>query len=189
MNLEIFEPKPEELHEFWPFIRRGLEVIKKRIQPNWIPEDVYSMLRANMATCTIAARTPGYGESGLPWQPRRLLGFGIYSKQFRPFSFEPEGFIWAAWNLPMNEWLPEDDMPATVAATRRHVGIQIQTAYGTNKITWATRYSRAKAFLAKFGWRPAYVTFQVTVDEYINPTPTDVTKLKRMFKLFGADSE
>lgn len=152
-NLELFELKQEDLQRYWPFLRRGLDDIKRKIRPNWLPEDIFTVLRAGQVSCVIGRRGT------------RLLGFQVYSKQQRPFSYEPELFIWAAWNLPLRERQGDDDMRELVLAMWRHVGNVATSNYGTDNIAWMTRYGRAKAFKEKYGWRPAYAAFQVKANE------------------------
>lgn len=114
---------------------------------------MYAALRGAQVNCVMAR--------GLH---NRLLGFQIYSKQLRPFSYEPELFIWAAWDLPIREWLDIDDMTNMVAMMWRYIENIAMTNYGTDHIAMVTKYSRAKAFAKKFGWKPTYVTFQITAN-------------------------
>jgi hypothetical protein len=148
---ELYELKPEQLHEYWPFLLRGVTDLKRTMKTNWIPEDIYSALRTSQVNCVIPRR----GD--------RLLGFLIYSKQLRIFNFLPEMFVWAAWNLPIREWQPDDDMAGTVAAVWNYIANIAKTSYGTNEISWVTRPSRAKAFARKFGWQPTWVTMTAKV--------------------------
>lgn len=152
MTAELFELRQEQLHELWDAIlERGLIDIRRDMKPNWRIEDVYSALRAQQVNCVLARRAG------------RILGFLIYSKQLRIFNFLPEMFVWAAWNLPIREWQPDDDMAGTVAAVWNYIANIAKTSYGTNEITWVTRPSRAKAFARKFGWQPAWVTMTAKV--------------------------
>ena len=48
---------PIELHEIWPTIRPGLEIVIKKSKADWIPEDVYSALQNGTSTLHLA-----YGE-------------------------------------------------------------------------------------------------------------------------------
>ena len=41
---------PTELHAHWDLIKPGLETIRQKIDGDWIPEDVYSALRAGTST-------------------------------------------------------------------------------------------------------------------------------------------
>ena len=37
---------PNELHDVWPLVKKGLDRIIRKIRPDWIAEDVYSALKA-----------------------------------------------------------------------------------------------------------------------------------------------
>lgn len=41
---------PLELHETWPLIKPGLEIVIKKSKADWIPEDVYSALQTGNST-------------------------------------------------------------------------------------------------------------------------------------------
>jgi hypothetical protein len=148
---ELIELKPEELHRFWPFLLRGMLDVKHDMQPNWIPEDLYAALKQAQVNCVMARRD------------ERMLGFLVYSKQQRIFNYEPELFVWCAWNIPMREWLPDDDMAAVVARVWAYIANIAKTVYGTSEITWVTRPRRAKAFERKFGWPASWVTITAKV--------------------------
>jgi hypothetical protein len=145
--LVLFEVTPERLQDLWPFLRRGLEDIKRKQKPDWIPESVFAALATGGTQCVIASR----GD--------RLLGFEVFYKQIKPWSRKPELFIWAAWDLPIREWQEGDDMPEMVAAMWRYVNNVAISNYGTDVITWGTTLSRARAYEKKYGWKPKYVTF------------------------------
>jgi len=149
--IELFDLKQEDLHRYWPFLLRGVADIRRDLKTNWLPEDIYSALRQAQVSCVLARRAD------------RLLGFLVYSKQQRIFSYEPELFVWAAWNLPLREQLPEDEMPTTVARVWQYIVSVAKNQYGTDEITWLTRPGRAKAFARKFGWRPVWVTMAAKV--------------------------
>lgn len=154
---ELFELKQEDLHLYWDaIIQRGALDIKRDMKPSWRVEDIYSLLRNQQVTCALLRSTHG-PHAG------RLLAYIIFNKQFRLFSYEPECFIWLAWNLPMREWDPQDNMPAVVRQGWDHVAKVAKEQYLTDQITWITRPSRAKAFMRKFGWQPAWVTMTVKV--------------------------
>lgn len=152
MQTELIELKQEDLHHLWEIIlRRGVNDIKRTMKPSWVPEDIYAALRNGQISCVAARR----GD--------RFLGFLLYNKQFRLFNYAPELFVWCAWNLPVKEWLPEDEMPKVVGRVWEYIANVAKTQYGTNDITWVTRPSRAKAFTRKFGWQPTWVTLTARV--------------------------
>jgi len=150
---ELFELKQEDLHIYWQaIIERGAADIKRTLKPSWIVPDIYSLLRNQQVTCLLAR-----GHHG------RLLGFIIYNRQQRLFSYEPELFVWLAYNLPIREWKPEDDMPGTVRQVWQYLQNVARTQYQTDQITWITKPSRARAFGKRFGWQPSWVTITVRV--------------------------
>jgi len=146
--IDLYEMKQEELHHFWPFLQRGVNDIHHDLKPNWLPEDIFAVLRNQQVSCVIARRG------------KRLLAFAIYSRQLRYFSFLPEIFIWVGWTIPMREWQPEDDMP-TVAPTVVGYIVDQARKQGIDQVTWITRPNRAKAFARKFGWKPAWTTIAI----------------------------
>jgi hypothetical protein len=148
---DLIEVKPEQLHDFWPFLMRGVADIKRQFKPNWLPEDIFSAIRVQQVNCVIARRA------------ERLLGFVVYSKQLLPFSFAPEAFVWLAWNLPIREWHPDDRMPSTVKQVWDYIADIARKQYGTDRVTWVTTPSRARAFARKFGWEPSWVTMTAKV--------------------------
>jgi hypothetical protein len=77
----LAEIKPETLFQHWPFIKGGLEAVCKKVQPDWIPETIYSAISTGHANCVLAQRG---GKD---------IGFVVYYKQPRPFSLKPELFI------------------------------------------------------------------------------------------------
>jgi len=40
---------PEQLHTVWPWVREGLETIRRKRDESWLPEDVYLQLRSKTA--------------------------------------------------------------------------------------------------------------------------------------------
>lgn len=150
--LELVEVKQEDLHRLWDaIIQRGVLDIKRVQKPEWRPEDIYAALRNGLVNCVFARRA------------ERLLGFLIYNRQQRPFSYRTELFVWLAWNLPIREWLPNDDMQAAVTGVWNYIANIAKTQYQTDQISWITNPSRAKAFTKRFGWRPTWVTMTAKV--------------------------
>lgn len=149
---ELYELRQEDLHRYWEaLIQRGVVDIKRSLKPNWRVEDIYAALRNQQVSCVIPRRAD------------RLLGFLIYNRQLRIFSYEPECFIWAAWTLPIREWQPGDDMPGVVRTVWEYIANVAKNQYQTNQISWNTRPGRAKAFSKKFGWKATWVTMTAEV--------------------------
>jgi hypothetical protein len=95
-EVTILQVDPQRIHDIWPFLRRGIEDIKRRVESDFIPEDTYWWLRQNAAQAYIVSR----GE--------RRLGFFCSYIQARPFSGKKELFLWLAWAIPLAERQPDD---------------------------------------------------------------------------------
>ena len=146
--VELAELKLESLHAHWPFVRRGLDAIHQRLKPDWIPENVFAALVAGHSSCVVVSRGA------------RPIGFVVYYKQPRPFSFKPELFVWAAWALPLRERLQSDNLPEAIAIVWRYLVNVAKGNYGTNVISWI---SPRGGFERKYGWKPHFKTFQIEV--------------------------
>lgn len=83
MNVQLI--KPEELRAWWPSIRPGLDLVKRKTPEDWIPEDVYSDA-FNGRAMIFALKNDN-----------RVVGY---------FVLQPMGIylhVWAAWSLENNE--------------------------------------------------------------------------------------
>jgi hypothetical protein len=40
---------PADLHKYWPFVKRGCEIVKAKTGEAWLPEDVYTAIKTNAA--------------------------------------------------------------------------------------------------------------------------------------------
>lgn len=147
-NLILTEIKGEALTDHWPFIERGLRLLCHRLEPDWIPHDVYMQLRMGNANCVLFTR----GD--------RRLAFMVYHRMVRPFSQKSDLFVWAAWNLPIREQWCTDRMEEVISAGCAYLQAMKQ-AMGALKIKWITSQGRAKAFQRKYKWKPAWVGFDV----------------------------
>ena len=49
-----------ELRDYWPWLRAGLEDIAKRYKSDWIPEDIYGVLRSGNAGASIIGDEDGF---------------------------------------------------------------------------------------------------------------------------------
>lgn len=147
----LTEITPLNLFEHWPFIKRGLKTIIRRVKPDWRSENVFSALTTGHTNCVLAQRA---GKS---------LGFVVYYKQPRPFSLKPDLFIWGAYDLPLRERTQADNVPEAVATVWRYLGIAAKTNFGTSVIVFNTTPGRAKAFEQKYGWSPTFVSVHVNV--------------------------
>ena len=71
---------PAELHSVWSAVKAGLEDVKAKCPQPWIPEDVYSAIKA--------------GISELHFDPE---GFAVLTPSADPFSGERYLLIWIAY--------------------------------------------------------------------------------------------
>lgn len=148
---DIFELRQEEFHRYWPFIKQGLDDVKRKIKPNWIAEDMYAALRAGQVNCVLG-RING-----------RLMGYIIFGRQLRPFSFAPELFVWVYWCLPLRDWPDQEDMLQLGRDAWAWLANVAKTQYGTDQITWVTTPKRAQGFERRWGYQPTWVTMTVKV--------------------------
>lgn len=145
------EVRPETLHQYWPFIKKGLEAVARKVKPDWLPENIFSALFTGHTNCVMAQRG---GKD---------IGFVVYYKLLRPFSQKADLFIWAAYTIPFKERTQADNVPDLVATVWRYLAGVAKSNFGTNVIVWITTAKRSEAFRRKYRWIPRYVTFQVEV--------------------------
>ena len=140
--------RPTELHSVWPFLERGLSDIVCKIEPDWIPADVYGAIRAEVATAVIVTRA------------ERRLGFGIWHKQERPWSHKLDIFVWAVWAIPLRERIPSDNLPEVM-----YRGIQylygVKAALGANAVIMV---SSRKGFARHYGFKQRFITYEVLLN-------------------------
>lgn len=81
----------QQLHDVWPRVRAGLEVILTRSRDNWIPEDVYAALKSKGSILVIGQHDGAF------------VGFVVLTmnKGFDGL----EGHIWAAYNISKSEYI------------------------------------------------------------------------------------
>jgi hypothetical protein len=51
---------PQELHETWSLVKAGLEEVARKIDADWMPEDVYSALKAGVSTLHLGYNNEEY---------------------------------------------------------------------------------------------------------------------------------
>lgn len=51
---------PADLHQHWDSIRVGLEYVRAKTAPEWIPEDIYFAVRRGAATLFVADECDGF---------------------------------------------------------------------------------------------------------------------------------
>lgn len=150
-SLRTVALKPDDLARVIPFLTRGLDHIRSRIRPDWEPQHIMATLFAGTASCVLLSRGC------------RHLGFVVYHRQERPWSKKPELFIWAAYDLPLKERLPDDRFDEVVAAAWHYLCNTAKVVYGTDIMSWITSSRRAKAFERKYGWRSSWTIFNVSI--------------------------
>lgn len=145
----IIPIKPADLHQYWPFLERGLNDIVRKVKPDWIPPDVYSALRAGSATVAIACR----GD--------HQLGFVIYYRQERSWCNKADLFVWCMWNIPLRERLPDDDMPDAMKTGIDYLH-DWQRAWGCERvISITTADDRGHALAARYGKGLLALTYEI----------------------------
>ena len=96
-EVNIVRVEPADLHSVWDFVGRGVDAIIKKIEPDFIREDVYTSIKVGGSTLWIATQ----GDRRLGW-------FNGYFQR-TPFSNRLEFFLWCVWDLPLKERKAEDD--------------------------------------------------------------------------------
>lgn len=94
---------PLQLHDAWPFVKRGLDGIIRKTHPDWVPEDIYAMVRAGQLQLVLLN------------QEDRRIGFTAYCFNVFPFSGKKELFVLCSWTLPLRERLPSDEVDKGIA--------------------------------------------------------------------------
>lgn len=89
----------EDIVQHWVFIRKGLEIVRAKARANWIPEDIYKMLREKSCGLFLCE------------DEERMIGYVIVSIDAR-FDCK-SAFVWAlyaddGWMLDGWEGLFED---------------------------------------------------------------------------------
>ena len=51
---------PSELHDYWAWVRKGLEKIKETARDEWLPEDVYTAIRNDAAQLYVTDNHDGF---------------------------------------------------------------------------------------------------------------------------------
>lgn len=71
---------PDNLHSCWEFVEEGLQRIHDRARDRWLPEDVYSMLKANNAGLYLVNEREGFAilQPIRGWDGAELFVFAAY---------------------------------------------------------------------------------------------------------------
>lgn len=113
---------PSELHDIWPLIRRGLEIVAKKSEADWIPEDIYMALRQGKSTLHIDYNGDEYDGFVVITETPDYHGLTLY--------------IWAAYCVTHNaidRYLP------TIKEMARSVGAK-KIRFGSPRKGWAKRF-------------------------------------------------
>jgi len=149
--LQLVEVTPETLYEYWPFIRRGLDVIHSKLKTDWFPEEQFAAFRTGTHKFLVARRG------------NRLLGFAGYYRELRLFTLKPRLFVWALWFLPLRERQPTDNFHEVFWTGLRYLSEVATRQYGTHVIAWITTDKRRRGYERKYGFKPTCSTFEIEV--------------------------
>jgi hypothetical protein len=150
-TIELIELTPLTFGEYQEFVEEGLSTVVRKVRPDWGVPNIVSAVYAGNTNCVLVRRN---GKN---------IGFVVYYKQPRPFSLKPDLFIWAAYAIPLKHRSRADNVPEVVDVVWRYLAENAKTKFGTNVIRWMTSARRAKSFAKKYGWKPDFVSFGVSV--------------------------
>jgi hypothetical protein len=146
-NLLVTQLTPDQLHGNWEWIKRGAEDILKKIRPHesssWIPEDLYAAIRYPEASHMVFWMV-SRNQKALGWACGHLN-----KDQYGKLEF----VIWDAWDLPLNERAPEDD----VEGARDQLVEYIKMWAKANGAWRIVTYSYRK--LELIGWTKSHTTY------------------------------
>lgn len=137
--------KPAELHQHWAFLRRGLDDIVRRVKPDWISEDIFGAIRADVVTAIIVSRGT------------HKLGFAVYHRQNRPWSGKYDLFLWAAWAIPLRERLPDDDLPQAIQHGIAYLH-DVRRSIGAERLV---AISSRRGLCKKYGLKTLFYTLEI----------------------------
>lgn len=151
-DLRIDTLAPGQLHAFWPFLKRGLlDILRKlKVAPDWIPEDVYAFVRH------------GDAVAYLVFHHGRYVAFMVCYLNPLPFSGQKELIAWCGWAIPVKERYPNDDQDRVwrmMFDLMRDTG---RRAGAIRLATLTTRPGMAKQ-AAKVGLIPSFTRYECTL--------------------------
>lgn len=53
----LTEVRPDQLHDYWPVVEKGLLRVKRKTHPTWIPADIYSAIKTGNAVLFMISDT------------------------------------------------------------------------------------------------------------------------------------
>ena len=109
MSLSFVEVNKSALHESWSYVRDGLTRILDKTRDDWIPEDVYSEIRAGASALFLIYR----GDEG--------IGF-IVMQAWPAYHDGPRLFVRALWVRPGSLREHQDEIQGWLADCARKIG-------------------------------------------------------------------
>lgn len=98
-DVKIEAIRPDQLHDVWDFVKRGLERIVTKAKPDWLPEDAYAQVAHGKAVLYLIKKVGALVPVEFP------LGFTIAYMQPRNFGSKKDLCLWCGWSLPVKEML------------------------------------------------------------------------------------
>lgn len=143
--IAINQVQPQQLHDVWGFVGRGIETVIRKVKPDFISPDVYAAIRFNNAQLYMVTRGS------------RALGFFVTYAQRRPFSNKLEYLIWIGYTIPLRERLPEDNLTEAVALSLNFVQEQARSLGAAGPVMLSTR----KGF-ERYGFTQGFTTWTMS---------------------------
>ena len=119
-----------KLHEVWPQVLPGLEVVRKRVSPEWMPEDVYATLKTNLATLYMC-----YSEG-------EYMGFMVLAPKLDEYSGKRSLLVWIAYS---KSWQATSEGLHEVYKIAKQGGFQAVHFYSP-RVAWGRRL-RSEGFM------------------------------------------
>lgn len=146
-NIVVEQLRPETLHQNWPFIRRGATDIHRKVHhhTHWQVEDLYAALRypdASHMNLWIVTRN----QKALGWVCGELSRDRYGGLEF---------FIWTAWDIPLRERTPEDDVPGARQQMDEYLRVWAKGQGCTRLTCLSSRH------LEVLGWTRGHTSFYV----------------------------
>ncbi len=118
-----------QLHDEWPRLRHGLEVIKESNGEPWLPEDIYAALLYGRAALYI-------GEDS---ETKELEGFAIVEVMNFPYDFKQRLNLWIGYSVHPKQGHLGAEVVKRVA---RAMGIDSIVFSTTQESPWTANYKK-----------------------------------------------
>lgn len=146
---------PEHLQQWWlRFVRRGIETIMRKTQPDWIPEDVYTKVACGQAAIYILH------YDTLP------VGFIVAMIQPRMYGAKKDLVVWCGWSLPLGELQQMGICPREAVELEDRLMEHAHTVAAGAKCESVLIYSRRpgmKRRVVKWGYTVGLVRYDLKV--------------------------